>query len=105
MEALESDYVSANLHHWIDLIWGYQQRGPEAIAAKNVFHPLTYEGAVNVDDIQDPVQKAASIAQINSFGQTPTQLFTKPHPKRNIKVGQQFKILLCLLLSRNFPQI
>lgn len=34
-EALESDYVSKNLNHWIDLIFGYKQRGEEAIKANN----------------------------------------------------------------------
>lgn len=35
-------YVSKNLHHWIDLIFGYKQRGPEAEKADNVFYHLTY---------------------------------------------------------------
>ncbi|XP_048865845.1 protein FAN isoform X3 [Brienomyrus brachyistius] len=81
-QALESQHVSEHLHEWIDLIFGYKQRGSEAIGAHNVFHPLTYEGGIDCDSIEDPDQKIAMLTQILEFGQTPKQLFTTPHPQR-----------------------
>lgn len=39
-DALESPQVSANLHNWIDLIFGYKQRGQNAIDADNCIYNL-----------------------------------------------------------------
>ncbi|CAA0830770.1 WD-40 repeat family protein / beige-related [Striga hermonthica] len=80
--ALESEHVSEHLHEWIDLIFGYKQRGKEAIQANNVFFYITYEGTVDIDKISDPVQQRAAQDQIAYFGQTPSQLLTIPHMKR-----------------------
>ncbi|ETO15266.1 hypothetical protein RFI_22097 [Reticulomyxa filosa] len=101
-QALESEYVSENLHHWIDLIFGYKQRLPEAQKWNNLFHPYTYEGNVDIDAIADETHKKAILEQIDSFGQTPSQLFFKPHPRRLTKeevVGSIFAAkCVCLFL-------
>lgn len=103
-EALESPYVSANLHKWIDLIFGYKQSGPEAVEALNVFHHLSYEGAVDLDHIKDDLEKRAVIGMINNFGQTPAKLFIKPHPAKEI-LNLPSLYLTLLDLNKNQPNL
>ncbi|CAN4094999.1 unnamed protein product [Withania somnifera] len=61
-DALESDRVSHQLHHWIDITFGYKLCGDAAVAAKNVMLP------------------SSAPTKLKSVGRR--QLFTKPHPPR-----------------------
>ncbi|OTA37588.1 hypothetical protein BTJ68_04472 [Hortaea werneckii EXF-2000] len=83
-EALECPYVSERLHMWIDLVFGWKQRGEAAVEATNVFQHLSYHGSKDLDTITDPVERLATIGIIHSFGQTPHQVFQRPHPAREL---------------------
>ncbi|EIE86428.1 hypothetical protein RO3G_11139 [Rhizopus delemar RA 99-880] len=74
-QALESEYVSANLHHWIDLTFGHDLTGKGAEDAKNVALPL--------------------LAGQNSFMKHGIiQLFKDKHPQRGCNWSKGKKDLL-----------
>ena len=53
-----------------------------SIEHDNVFHPVTYQGKVKLEQLADPTQRLAFEVQISEFGQTPRQIFFKSHPKK-----------------------
>ncbi|EMP27274.1 Lysosomal-trafficking regulator [Chelonia mydas] len=40
-QTLESDHVSQTICNWIDLVFGYKQKGKASVQAINVFHPAS----------------------------------------------------------------
>lgn len=79
--ALECEHVSQTLHLWIDLVFGHKQRGAAADAADNLFCPETYEGGIDLAAATGDARRALEL-QVAEFGQTPSQLFLRPHPPR-----------------------
>uniref|UniRef100_A0A803Y055 WDFY family member 4 n=1 Tax=Meleagris gallopavo TaxID=9103 RepID=A0A803Y055_MELGA len=73
-QALESDYVSAHLHRWIDLIFGHKQQGSAAVEAVNTYHPYFYGDKMNLNNIKDPLIKSTILGFISNFGQIPKQV-------------------------------
>jgi factor associated with neutral sphingomyelinase activation len=47
----------------------------------------TKKGAVDLEKVESPVERAAIEAQIREFGQTPKQVFTGPHPRRYVTLS------------------
>ena len=77
-EVLEGDTVSMNIQKWIDLIFGYKNRGKEADAAYNVFTESSYEDQV---DMKKEKEKACLYRMVE-FGLTPEQVTAKEFPMK-----------------------
>ena len=89
---LENKNISENLNRWIDLVFGYQQNGPNAEKALNTYRNSCYPLS------KTDLEKMTKSGEIESFlyekeelGYLPKQLFKKPH-KAKEKSNENKKI-------------
>ncbi|OHT05863.1 Beige/BEACH domain containing protein [Tritrichomonas foetus] len=83
--ALESPIVTAFLPRWIDLIFGVNSRGNEALLHDNVFAPYFFEDSITSEVLNDPAQLKFIQEYACCFGSAPRQLFDEPHRSRKHK--------------------
>lgn len=94
-KCLEEELSSHSINHWIDLIFGFKQRGEEAVKALNCFYYLTYEDAIPWETLKNDKDIQSIESQIVNFGQSPSQIFTKPHPERGTLNNLRNYKLIC----------
>jgi len=103
-EALESPYVTQNLNHWIDQIFGFSSRGPEAYKIDNVFSPNFYDTSITKEVINDP-ERFKFIREYSAcFGAAPHQIFNEPHPSKKLLPSiSSFSNKLMVVTNINSP--
>ncbi|KAK8887896.1 hypothetical protein M9Y10_038955 [Tritrichomonas musculus] len=77
--ALESPFVTLNLHKWIDLIFGPKSRGDLAILNDNIYHPYFFENALEGREgkMYNVIREFAAC-----FGEAATQIFDVEPPQK-----------------------
>ena len=82
---LENKNISKNLNQWIDLIFGYQQIGPNAEKALNTFRESTYPlSKTDLENMEKDGSLENYLYEKEELGCIGKQLFIKPHKSRDI---------------------
>ena len=106
--AFESDIVSSTIGGWIDLVFGYKQRGKEALNSNNVYMFNSYPDLVDIENMD--IEKKRYYYRFVEFGSCPKQLFKKPFDhKENYSGSKQIldndvSVITIELKNKNKPK-
>ena len=75
---LENDTISYNIQKWIDLIFGYKNKGKEAEYANNVFTNTSYQEGVDLKKVENK----EIFLRYAEFGLIPNQIMSKECEKK-----------------------
>ena len=84
--ALENDSISYNIQNWIDLIFGYKNKGKEAELANNIFTESSYQEGIDLKKVEN----RDLFLRYAEFGLIPTQVLNKECEKK-IKREEKLK--------------
>ena len=86
------EYNEADIHKWIDLIFGFKQRGKKAEEIYNVFMSYSYDGNVILDNINDNDDLIFRFG-LFELGVNPIQIINHPILQKNLKVKHKFQTI------------
>ena len=75
---LENDTISYNINFWLDLIFGFKNKGKEAEFANNVFTDTSYQEDVDLKKVEN----RDLYLRYAEFGLVPNQIMTKECEKK-----------------------
>ena len=82
---LESKKVSSNLNLWIDLIFGYKQKGLNAIKALNIYRNACYSTTkIELEKMENNNELETYMYEKEELGGIGKQLFTKAHKSKEL---------------------
>ena len=90
---LENEKVSEKLNHWIDLIFGYQQKGSYAEKALNTYRNCVYyPSKAELEEMESCEELESYFFEKEELGCISKQLFKSKHKsKENISENNKFK--------------
>ena len=86
---LENDKLQIN--NWIDLIFGFKQKGEKAVEVHNLFNGNSYQGNVKIDFFTYNEDTRNALMRLIEVGMTPLKLFEnecKPRIDKNIIINK-----------------